>query len=136
MEVGAAGAAAAGAVAARHLARVDAKSACIIGSGNQAELQLKALNLVRPLNRATIWGRSKDKASLLAQKLSNELNVEVIAEEDAETAISNSDVIITTTPSKKALVMSEWLKPGQHITAMGSDQDDNCLLYTSPSPRD
>ena len=120
--------AAAGAVAARHLARVDAKSACIIGSGNQAELQLKALNLVRPLNRATIWGRNKDKASLLAQKLSNELNVEVIAEEDAETAISNSDVIITTTPSKKALVMSEWLRPGQHITAMGSDQDDKCEL--------
>ena len=123
--------AAAGAVAARHLAREDATSACIIGSGNQAELQLKALNLVRSLNRATIWGRNKDKAALLARKLSNELKIEVVAEEDVETAISISDIIITTTPSKTALVMSEWLKPGQHITAMGSDQDDKCELEAS-----
>ena len=123
--------AAAGAVAARHLAREDATTACIIGSGNQAELQLKALNLVRSLNRATIWGRNKDKAALLARKLSNELKIEVVAEEDVETAISISDIIITTTPSKTALVMSEWLKPGQHITAMGSDQDDKCELEAS-----
>ena len=123
--------AAAGAVAARHLARDNASSACVIGSGNQAELQLKALNLVRPLKKAIIWGRDYDKASKLANKLSVEMNIQVISEKDIEKSVTISDIIITTTPSNKPLIKSDWLKSGQHITAMGSDQNNKCELEAS-----
>jgi ornithine cyclodeaminase len=115
--------AAAGAVAARHLSRPDASRACILGAGAQARLQLKALSLVRPITEAAIWARDPAKAESVAKSLSPELGYPVHASTDLEAAVSQADVIVTTTPSSKPLVMADWLRPGQHVTAMGSDQD-------------
>ena len=55
--------AAAGAVAAKYLARADSHSAAILGAGSQAELQLEALTLVRDIESATLWARDADKAA-------------------------------------------------------------------------
>jgi ornithine cyclodeaminase len=115
--------AAAGAVAARHLSREDASRACIIGTGMQAELQLKALTLVRPITYAVIWGRDRDKARALAKQLAKDLDIDVVAAEEMEAAVSSSDIVVTTTPTSNPLVQSGWLRPGQHVTAMGADQD-------------
>jgi ornithine cyclodeaminase len=115
--------AAAGAVAARYLSRADASSACILGAGCQGELQLKALCLVRSIEKATIWARDPEKAATAAVRLTVELGIEVTAAGDAETAVSAADVIVTTTPAAQPILKAEWLRAGQHITAMGSDQD-------------
>ncbi len=115
--------AAAGAVAARHLSRPDASSACIIGAGTQAALQLQALCLVRPIERATIWGRDAEKAERTAVRLRECLGIAVSAAADAEEGVSQADVIVTTTPAAEPVLMADWLRPGQHVTAMGSDQD-------------
>tara|TARA_R110002020_G_scaffold87061_22_gene215095 strand:+ start:1633 stop:2625 length:993 start_codon:yes stop_codon:yes gene_type:complete len=115
--------AAAGAVAARHLSRADSSRACILGAGCQGKLQLKALSLVRPLGTATIWARDPAKASLAAAEMSRELGIEVSAATDPAAAVSAADIIVTTTPASKPVLQAEWLRPGQHITAMGSDQD-------------
>jgi len=120
--------AAAGALAAKYLARHDAEAACVVGSGNQARLQLKALKLVRPIKTAKIWGRDVIKAKALAKTLSNELAIEVCGTANLSEAVSEADIIITSTPSSSPLVMAKWLKPGQHITAMGSDQNHKCEL--------
>ncbi|MEP4767976.1 MAG: ectoine utilization protein EutC [Roseibium sp.] len=114
--------AAAGAVAAKHLSRADSSSACILGAGCQAKLQLNALCLVRPIKRATIWSRDKNKASVAAKQMSSELGIEVTVSSDLEKDVSAADVIVTTTPSVKPILQSEWLRPGHHVTAMGSDQ--------------
>ena len=120
--------AAAGAVAARHLSPIGVKTACVVGCGNQAILQLKALNLVRPLKSAEIWGRDNSKAKATAELLSNDMKIEVVATEDRSKMIEQSEVIITATPSNKPLIKAEWLRPGHHITAMGSDQAHKCEL--------
>ena len=120
--------AAAGAVAARHLAREDAATACVIGTGVHARLQLAALMLVRPITQATIWGRNPDKATPLAAELAEELGIEVTASTDAASAVQSADVVITTTASAEPVIQADWLRPGQHITAMGSDQDYKCEL--------
>ncbi len=120
--------AAAGAVAARHLAREDATTATVIGTGQQAHLQLKALKLVRPITSATIWGRDEQKAKAAARALMDELEIPVRASTDIAEAVSSADVVITTTPSTEPLVRADWLRPGQHITAMGSDQGHKCEL--------
>lgn len=113
--------AAAGAVAARHLARTDAARAAILGTGLQARLQLEALSLVRPITHATIWGRSMERANTAATELCQKLGIEVTVRENAREAVAGADIIVTTTPSHEPILMADWLEPGQHVTAMGSD---------------
>ncbi|WP_339756435.1 ectoine utilization protein EutC [uncultured Hoeflea sp.] len=115
--------AAAGAVAARHLSRPDVSTACILGAGAQGKLQLKALCLVRPISSATIWARDADKAIAAATQMTQELGIEVRAATDLAGAVSAADVIVTTTPAAQPILQAQWLRPGQHITAMGSDQE-------------
>jgi ornithine cyclodeaminase len=115
--------AAAGAVAARHLSREDASVATIFGAGMQARLQLAALLLVRPITSARIWARDHAKAKDLAGDLVGEHGIEVIAVADAREAVGGADIIVTTTPAEQPILMSHWLEPGQHLTAMGSDAE-------------
>lgn len=115
--------AAAGGVAANHLARKDAKHAAIFGAGVQARLQLKALTLVRDITSATIWARDIAKAEACAKKASLELGILVSATDDGKDAASNADIIVTTTPSREPVLLAEWVKPGTHVTAMGSDAE-------------
>lgn len=125
--------AAAGAVAARHLAREDSKRAAIFGTGLQARLQLQALSLVRPIETAVVWGRDGQKASAMADEMSKVMKIEVSAAVDRENAVKGADIIVTTTPATEPILMADWLEPGQHVTAMGSDQtkkselDPSCL---------
>ncbi|MGQ2904183.1 MAG: ectoine utilization protein EutC [Neoaquamicrobium sediminum] len=115
--------AAAGAVAAKHLSRPDSTVAAIFGAGVQARLQLKALMLVRPIAEARIWARDATRAEALAARLREELGILVRAEPDPKKAASGADVLVTTTPSEQPLIKADWLSPGQHVTAMGSDAE-------------
>ncbi|CAN7381890.1 ectoine utilization protein EutC [Bosea sp. LjRoot237] len=115
--------AAAGAVAARHLARPDAAVAAILGAGMQARLQLEALALVRPIREARIWARDQEKANEAASELSRKLRIPVTALPNPQAAVRGADVIVTTTPAEQPILMADWLEPGQHITAMGSDSE-------------
>jgi ornithine cyclodeaminase len=130
--------AAAGAVAARALARGDAAVACILGTGLQARMQLRALALVRPIRRAVFWGRDADKAAAAAREMGDELGIEAEARGDVRAAVRGADVIVTTTPARAPILRSEWLEPGQHVTAMGSDQHSKnelepaCLARAAP----
>ena len=115
--------AAAGAVAAKHLARPNARCAAILGAGVQARLQLKALTLVRPIESARIWARRMDQASAAAAATSAELGIPVEPAATAEAAVRGADVIVTTTPATQPILIAAWLQPGQHVTAMGSDAE-------------
>mgnify|MGYP003700853617 CR=1 FL=1 len=114
--------AAAGAVAARHLARADAATAAILGAGMQARLQLEALTLVRPIRRAVVWARDADKAAAFAADAGQRLGIGVESAPDAATAVLAADIVVTTTPATRPILEAAWLKPSQHVTAMGSDQ--------------
>ena len=115
--------AAAGAVAASYLARADSRSAAIIGAGRQAQLQLEALTLVRDIESATLWARDFARAEAAAAKLGKRLGISVTACDNIAAATADADIIVTTTPSTQPLLMAEHIKPGQHITAMGSDSE-------------
>ncbi len=121
--------AAAGAVAARHMARSDARTAAILGAGVQARLQLKALTLVRPIVEARIWARDPDRAAAAAREMSESLGIAVEPAADPEAAVRGADVVVTTTPATSPILRAEWLRPGQHVTAMGSDAPQKNELY-------
>jgi ornithine cyclodeaminase len=115
--------AAAGAVAAKWLARTDARVAGVLGAGAQAKLQLEALKLVREIERALVWARDPAKGRTFAASVGPELGLEIGVASSPESVVRQSDVVITTTPSTTPLVLAGWLQPGQHITAMGSDAE-------------
>ncbi|MER9275498.1 ectoine utilization protein EutC [Mesorhizobium sp. M0643] len=115
--------AAAGAVAAKHLAQEDASIATIFGAGVQARLQLQALTLVRPIREVRIWARDGLKAVALAKQLSLEHELVVAAIDDPKEAIAGAQIVVTTTPADRPIVDASWLEPGQHLTAMGSDAE-------------
>ena len=115
--------AAAGAVAARHLSREDSSVAAVFGAGMQARLQLEALALVRPIRAARLWARDAGKAEAAAQALAEKLGFPVTTTTDPKAAVAGADIIVTTTPSEAPILEAEWLQPGQHVTAMGSDAE-------------
>jgi ornithine cyclodeaminase len=115
--------AAAGAVAAKFLSRGDARRAAIIGTGVQARLQLRALSLVRPIGSARIWGRNPAAAAAAASELTASSGFPVSVSASAAEAVAGADIVVTTTPSTVPLVLADWLEPGQHVTAMGSDAE-------------
>nr|WP_263327247.1 cyclodeaminase [Neobacillus sp. Marseille-Q6967] len=115
--------AAAGAVAAAYLSKNLIETVGIIGAGSQAKYQLRALNIVRSFNKVLVYARSLERAKKFAEEMTTALGVEVIAVESAEAVVRNSDTVITTTPAKEPLIKAEWLHPGLHITAMGSDAE-------------
>lgn len=115
--------AAAGAVAASHLACKDASVVAMLGAGVQARLQLQALALVRSIREARIWGRDVSKARKVAQELSDELGIPVVAHAEATEAVRGSHIIVTTTPADQPILSAAWLESGQHVTAMGSDAE-------------
>ena len=115
--------AAAGAMAAKHLARDNSTKAAILGGGEQGRLQLEALTLVRPIESARIWARRPEQAAESAAETAAKLGIDVSAAGTAQEAVAGADIIVTTTPSTDPILMADWLEPGQHVTAMGSDSD-------------
>lgn len=115
--------AAAGAVAARWLARADATRAAIVGAGEQARLQLEALMLVRPIDRVAVWARDVAQARRFAAQASERHGVPVEAAASVRAALAGADVAITTTPSREPLLGAADLHRGLHVTAMGSDAE-------------
>ncbi|WP_028784820.1 cyclodeaminase [Thalassobacillus devorans] len=123
--------AAAGAVAARHLARENIKTIGVIGTGAQARLQVKALKLVRDFDEMLVYGRTPEKTAQYQQEMLQELGISVEIVSNPEGVVTESDVVITTTPSTEPLIKAEWLHPGLHITAMGSDAEHKQELESS-----
>jgi ornithine cyclodeaminase len=114
--------AAAGAVATRHLAPETVTTAGVLGTGVQARLQIAAAHLVRPFARVLVWGRDNAKAAACATDIAAELDIEATAETDPAKVVAECQLVVTTTPAREPVLRAEWLHPGLHITAMGSDQ--------------
>jgi ornithine cyclodeaminase len=115
--------AAAGAVAARWLARQDTPHVAVIGAGEQARLQLQALMLVRPVERVSVWARNRASAERFATEMTATLGVRCEIARDVHQVLGVADLAITSTPSHTPLIEAAHLHPGLHITAMGSDAE-------------
>ena len=115
---------AAGAVAARHLARDPLSRMAMVGAGLEARFQLRALADVRELPPVAVWSRSPPTAAAYAEEMRAELGADVSPEPDLQTAVRGADLVVTATPSREPIVMADWLAPGTHVTALGADGPD------------
>ncbi|MEO7682194.1 MAG: ornithine cyclodeaminase family protein, partial [Sphingomonas sp.] len=108
-------------VAIRHLSRPESSSLALIGAGHQAWFELMAACAVRPIRRLRVWSRRLADAEYLAERAQRETGIPDCARADLPDAISSADIVVTVTAAREALVQREWVKPGTHISAMGSD---------------
>ena len=112
---------AAGAVAAECLARRDVHTIGVIGSGVQARHQIACLREVRRFARIAAWSIDRPGLEQYCAETGAAHGVDAVACATAEDACREADILITATPSHEPLVCADWLKPGLHITAVGSD---------------
>ena len=111
-------------VAAKYLARPDAKVATICGCGNQGRVSLKALAQVRQLSRAYAFDIDEEYARKFAELLSEETGIEVRAVNDLAKVVKESDICVTCTPSKQYFLNREYVSPGTFIAAVGADNEE------------
>lgn len=111
--------AAADAVATDALARPDAEILTLFGTGHQAAYEAQAIARVRKLSRVLVVGREPSRTDAFVERLrSSGLLAEAAA---AERAVRAADIIVTATTATEPLFEAEWVRPGAHISSMGSD---------------
>ena len=111
---------AASAVATNLLAKKDAESLSIIGSGLQAERHIEAMLLIRKIKKITLWSRNETNAKVLAEKISANYKIDINIAKNPEEAVKDMDIICTATSSADPIVKGEWVSKGTHINAVGS----------------
>lgn len=112
---------AAGAVSVKALARKNSKKISCIGTGNQARMQIRAISLVMQIGEIHAWSRSPASSASFKADMEGELGIPVILSGSKQAAVEQADILITTTRGKGPLVEAEWVKPGTHIVAIGTD---------------
>jgi ornithine cyclodeaminase len=124
--------AAASALAARYLARPDARRMVMVGAGALAPFLIRAHASQRPIEEVLLWNRNPEKARQLADELSRE-GLPVAAAADLEEAVKDADLVSCATLSTEPLVHGAWLKPGAHLDLVGAfnlrmrEADDDAL---------
>lgn len=124
---------AAAGIGAKYLARKDSKNLLVVGCGNIATYSIVATLITMPNIEKVVVCNPKNESSLLnkidnikaqvtglLQECGIELKADIIPSNNLEESVRVSDIIITATPSEKAMIKSEWVKEGTHFCCMGA----------------
>ena len=109
------------AVATKYLADPDATTVGLIGAGNQAITQLMGVCTVCPITTVYVYSRQPQKCELFCREMTRLLDIEVVPVDSAQEAVEEADILITATTASEPVVRGEWVKPGCHINAIGSN---------------
>ena len=109
-------------LATRYMARQDADTLAIIGSGFQARSQLAAMLSVKTFRQVKVWSRDQAKRNAFARECSSLFSTTVVATDTGEDAVRGAMIVVTATNAKEPVLAAEWIAPGAHVNAMGSNQ--------------
>jgi len=112
---------AASGVATRYLAREDASIVAMIGAGKQAVGQLEAVCEVRHVREVRVWSRKTGTADKFCDALSRRLKVDMKVVGSGADAVRGAHIVNVVTKAATPVLRGEWLEPGQHINAAGSN---------------
>jgi alanine dehydrogenase len=115
-------------IGAKHLARNDASTVGILGSGGMARTYLEAFQAVRPIKRAKVYSPTRANRNRFAAEMSAKLNIAVEAVDIAREAVRGVDVLATCTDSMNPTFPAEWLEAGMHVTMVGPREIDRDVL--------
>jgi ornithine cyclodeaminase len=106
-------------LAARRLARPEARVILIVGAGTVARSLVEAYSAAFPQARFTVWNRSTEGAARLARA-----HPKVTPVPDLEAAVREADIVASATMSTEPLIRGDWLRPGQHLDLIGAYRPD------------
>ena len=95
----------------------------VIGSGLEAETNLRAVCSVRPITRASVYSRSPERRSAFAERMSSMLGIRVTAVSTPQEAVAGKDIVVVATntgPEPVVALQGAWLEAGQHVVSIGS----------------
>ena len=116
--------AAATAVAARYLARSDSKTVTVCGCGIQGRISVRALSAVLPIEKVFAFDIDPDQAQSLMNDFAQEPGIKIALTDNLETALKQSDICVTCTPSKQPFLKEEFVATGTFIAAVGADNPE------------
>jgi alanine dehydrogenase len=111
---------AASGVATKYLAREDANTLGLYGAGWQAESQLEAIAAVRDLSRVIVYSRREESRKEFAERMDERLGMEIETTHSPDEPAAQ-DIVVTATTSGEPVLLGEWLRPGAHVNAAGSN---------------
>ncbi|HEV8210392.1 MAG TPA: ornithine cyclodeaminase family protein [Vicinamibacterales bacterium] len=112
---------AAGAVSVKALARRNAKTITSIGTGNQARMQIRAIREVMTIATIHAWDHNPRALAQYQADIQREFGIPVVMARSKRDAVEQADILVTTTRGKGSLVEADWVRPGTHIVAIGTD---------------
>lgn len=112
---------AASGVATKHMARPDARTLALFGTGGQARTQLLAVCAVRPIETVRVYSRSAEKRAEFARAMQPQVTARIETVDHPRAAVEGADVVVTMTTSSQPVFDGRWLSPGAHINAAGSN---------------
>src|SRR3954469_25187949 len=116
--------AAASAVAAKYLARADARTMTIAGCGIQGQAHIEALLRVRPITKTYAFDVDAATSERFAHEMQQRLGIEVVQTLSLDDAVAASDIVVTCTPSRTPILESRHRHPGLFIAAVGADNPE------------
>jgi alanine dehydrogenase len=116
--------AAVSAVSTRFLAKAEASTLAIIGSGVQARSHLEAYQHVRQLKQVRIWSPTERSREQFVDDMSRKVPVPIVASDSAEAAVRGADLIVLVTSSKTPVIEDAWVAAGAHVVCVGACRPD------------
>jgi alanine dehydrogenase len=112
--------AAVSAVSARELARDDARTLAIIGSGVQARSHLEAMERVFELAEIRVWSRTPDHQMAFITEMEQATETRIVGSNSAQEAVYHADLIVLATSSAEPVIQNEWVASGAHVISVGA----------------
>lgn len=116
--------AAVSAVSARHMAKADASTLAIIGTGVQARSHLEALAEVRAIRHARVWSRQARSRDRFVEEMTGRVSARIEASDSAREAAEGADLVVLATSSPSPVVEDQWIGPGAHVMSVGACRPD------------
>jgi len=120
---------AATAVATKYLARRDSQVVTICGCGNQGRVQLKAVSRVCQIRTVFAHDKNEEQAGRFARELTADLKISVKVASDLASAVRQSDICVTCTPSRRPLIGRDAVQPGTFVAAVGADNPEKQEIH-------
>lgn len=111
-------------IAAKYLARKDAKRVGLFGTGWQARPQIEALALVRDLELLTVYSLNPENRSRFAAEMGALFPFPVVVASDPRQVVQDADIVVCATNSQEPIFQGSWLQPGQHVNSLQAGELD------------